>query len=185
LTFGQSAQCKSCGKYSNISTYKISHFLELPKNFSYIYSLLLIYSIGKITMGHFLHGRPRLALPLTQSSIRSWPVLSASSRRCQAGPSASRTPHVNLSPSRAETITHPTRYGARYPPKPVPFLCSSLRCPPVKFQPRLASRCSIQTFVSYPSHPFAFRLAFGLLASCIAAEVSHRPAVSVNRCHRR
>jgi hypothetical protein len=77
---------------------------------------------------------------------------------CQAGPGVLRTPQVSLSPSQAETVMHPTRYGTRYPPKPVPFLCSSPRCMLVKFQPHPVPRCSIQASVSCPSHPFACRL---------------------------
>jgi hypothetical protein len=95
------------------------------------------------------------------------------------GPSVSWTPHVSLSHSREETVTHPTRYRARYRPKPIPFLCSSPRCPPVKFRPHPTPRCSIQAFVSCLSHP----LACGPLASCIATETSRRPAVPANRCH--
>jgi hypothetical protein len=184
LTFGQSAQHKSCGKYSNLSPYKISHFTEVPKYFSYFYSLLLIYSIGKITMSRFLRGRPSSALSSSQSSMRSRPMPSASSGCCQAGPNASWTPHVSLSPSQAETVTHPTHYGARYPPKPIPFLCPSPHCPLVKFRPCFALRCSIQVSVTCPSHPYACRLACGPLASRIAAEASRRPAVSIDRYHR-
>jgi hypothetical protein len=32
------------------------------------------------------------------------------------------------------------------------------------------------------SHPFAYRLAYKLLSSRIAAEASHRPAAPVDRC---
>jgi hypothetical protein len=90
----------------------------------------------KITVGCFLRGRPSLALPSAQSSVRSQPAPYASSGRCQASPSASWTQPVSLPPKRAETVTHLTCYNARYPPKPVPFLCSSQRCPPLKFRPR-------------------------------------------------
>jgi hypothetical protein len=61
---------------------------------------------------------------LAQSSKRSWPVPSISAGCFQVGLGASRTPPISLSTSRVETISHPTRYGARYLPKPVPFLCS-------------------------------------------------------------
>jgi hypothetical protein len=135
-------------------------------------------------VGCFLRGRPSSALPSSQSSVRSQPTPSASSGRCQVGPNASRTPHVSLSPSQVETVTHLTRYGARYPPKPVPFLCSSPRCPLVKFRPCPAPRCSIQVSVSCPSHPFACRLTCGPLASRIAAEASHRLAALIDRYHR-
>jgi hypothetical protein len=47
LTFGQSAQYESCGQYSNLFLCKISHFFEVPKYFSYFYSLLFIYSNWK------------------------------------------------------------------------------------------------------------------------------------------
>jgi hypothetical protein len=127
----------------------------------------------------------QLGTASAQSSGRSWPTPSASSGRYQAGTSASWTPHVSLSPSRVETVTHPTRYGTRYPPKPVPFLCNSPHCPPVKFRPRPTQRCSIQASMSCPSHPFACRLTCGALASRIATEASHHPAASVDHCHRR
>jgi hypothetical protein len=47
LSFGQSGQYESCGKYSNLSPCKISQFAEVRRYFSYFYSLLLIYSIEK------------------------------------------------------------------------------------------------------------------------------------------
>jgi hypothetical protein len=37
LTFGQNAQYKSCGKYSNLSPCKISHFSKVPKYFFLFY----------------------------------------------------------------------------------------------------------------------------------------------------
>jgi hypothetical protein len=67
LTVGQSSQYKSCGKYSNVSTCKISHFSEVLNNSSIFISLLLNYSIGKgilywkIIVGHFLHSWPNFA----------------------------------------------------------------------------------------------------------------------------
>jgi hypothetical protein len=103
-------------------------------------------------------------------SLRSRPAPFSSSGRCQAGPGVSQTPHVSLSPSQAETVMHSTCYGARYPPKLVPFLCSSPCCPSMKFRPRPAPMCSIQASVSYPSHPFACYLTCGPLASRTAAE---------------
>jgi hypothetical protein len=95
----------------------------------------------------------------------------------------SHGPHTSASPSRAAAITHPTRYRACYRSKPIPFLCSLPRCPPVKFLPRPVPRCSIQASVSCPSHPLACRLACGPLASRIATEASRRPAAQANRCH--
>jgi hypothetical protein len=118
-------------------------------------------------------------------SLRSRPVPFSSPGHCQAGPNVLQTPLVSLSPSRAETVMHLTRYDARYPPKPVLFICSLPRCPPVKFWPRPAPRCSIQASMSSPSHPFACRLACGPLASRIAAEASRRPVASIDHCHRR
>jgi hypothetical protein len=117
-------------------------------------------------------------------SLRSRPAPFSYLGHCQAGPGVLQTPHVSLSPSRAETVTHPTRYGIQYPPKSVPFLCSSSCCPPVKLQPCPTPRCSIQASVSCLSHPFAWRLACGLLASRIAVEASCCPAASIDCCHR-
>jgi hypothetical protein len=93
-------------------------------------------------------------------------VPSASSGRCQAGPSASRTPHVNLTPSWARTVRHPTRYHARYRPNPSP---SSAATSPVKF-PSL-SRPHIAFFTTHrrPSHP--------LLPSAVISRVD------ALRCH--
>jgi hypothetical protein len=105
--------------------------------------------------------------------------------RCQAGPSVSRTPHISLSPSRAETVTHPTQCRVHHRSKPIPFLCSSPRRPPVKFRPCPAPRCSIQASVSCLSHPFACRLACGPLASHIVVEASRHPAAPADCCHRR
>jgi hypothetical protein len=127
----------------------------------------------------------QLGTASAQSIGQSRPMPFASLGCCQARPSSSRTPHVSLSPSRAETVKHLTRYGARYPPKPVPFLYCSVCYPLVKFRPCPAPRCSIQASVSCPSHPFACRLACGPLASRIVVEASRRPATSVDRCHRR
>jgi hypothetical protein len=118
-------------------------------------------------------------------SLQSRPAPFSSPGHCQAGPGVLQTPHVSPSPSRVETVTHPTRYGSCYPPIPVPLLCSSPHCPPMKFQPCPTPRCSIQASVSCPSHPFACRLVKGPLASHIPAEASCRPAVSVDCCHRR
>jgi hypothetical protein len=67
LTFGPSGQYESCGKYSNLYPCQILHFSEVSKYFSYFYSLLLVYSIGKgfklekISVGRFLYGRPSSA----------------------------------------------------------------------------------------------------------------------------
>jgi hypothetical protein len=75
-------------------------------------------------VGRFLRGRPSSALASAQSSRRSRPAPSVSSGRCHVGPGASQTPPISLSTLRVETVSRPTRYGTRYPPKPVPFLCS-------------------------------------------------------------
>jgi hypothetical protein len=75
-------------------------------------------------VGRFLRGRPSSALASAQSSRRSRPSPSVSSGRCHVGPGASQTPPISLSTLRVETVSRPTRYGTRYPPKPVPFLCS-------------------------------------------------------------
>jgi hypothetical protein len=117
-------------------------------------------------------------------SLRSRPALFSSPSHCQAGPGVLQIPHISLSPSQVEIVMYPTCYGARYPPKPVPFLCSLLRYPPVKFRPCPARRCSIQASVSCLSHPLTCRLACGSLASRIATEASRRPGASVNHCHR-
>jgi hypothetical protein len=93
---------------------QIFTFFEIPKYFSYFYSLLLIYSIGKIVVGRFLCGWPSSAPTTAHLRVRSQPTPSASSGRCQVGLGASRTPHVSLTSSRQETATHPTRYRGRY-----------------------------------------------------------------------
>jgi hypothetical protein len=103
----------------------------------------------------------------------------------QAGPRVSWTLHVSLSPSRVETVTHPTQYRICYHSKLVPFLCSSSRCPPVKFRPCPTPRCSVQASVSCPSHPLACRLACMPLASRIATEVLRHPAAPADRGHHR
>jgi hypothetical protein len=80
VTFGQSSQYKSYGKYSNLLPCKISYFYEFPKYFSYFYSLLLIYSIGKRKLnwkkgvGPFSPRRPRAALPPSPISRAKRPV---------------------------------------------------------------------------------------------------------------
>jgi hypothetical protein len=134
LTFGQSGQYESCEKYLNLPLCKISHFSEICKYFSYFYSLMLIYSIGKmiknrkIVVGHFLHGRPSSAPTLAHLLVRSRPAPSASSGRCQVGPGTSRTPRVSLTSSRAGNCHAPYPL----PLKPVPFpllrLCAAHRC---------------------------------------------------------
>jgi hypothetical protein len=83
-----------------------------------------------------------------QHHVDPRPVLLPSPGHCQAGLSVSWIPHVSLSPSRVETVTHPTRYRARYHSKPVPFLCFSLRCSLVKLRTHPAPRCSVQASVS-------------------------------------
>jgi hypothetical protein len=104
---------------------------------------------------------------------------------CPADPGVSRTPHVSLSSSRAETVTHPTRYRARYRSKPIPFFYSLTRCLPVKFRPRPVPRCSVQASMSCPSHPLAYRHACGPLASHIATEASRHPAAPADPYHHR
>jgi hypothetical protein len=130
----------------------------------------------KITVGHFLRGRPSSALTPAQSSVQSWPMPSVSSGRCQAGHSASLSPHINLSHSRTETVTHPTLYGARYPPKPIPFLCSSPCYPPVKFWPRPTPRCSIQASVSCPSHCRRGVASSYCVGRCLSSPLNRRDA---------
>jgi hypothetical protein len=55
-------------------------FFEVPKYFSYFYSLLLIYSIGKriknrkIIVGRFLYGRPSAVVPPSLISPVSGPL---------------------------------------------------------------------------------------------------------------
>jgi hypothetical protein len=98
-------------------------FSEVSNYFSYFYSLLLIYSIGKIIMGRFLHDRPSSTPTSAPLRVRSWPAPSASSRRCQVGPGTSRTPHVSLTPSRAGNCYAPNPPPCPLLPKPIPFLC--------------------------------------------------------------
>jgi hypothetical protein len=93
LTFGQSAQYKRCGKYSNLAPCKFSHFSEAPKYFSYFYSLLLIYSIGKgfkmekIVAGRFLCGQPSSAPnPAHLRARASLPPISCAAVAGRQGP---------------------------------------------------------------------------------------------------
>jgi hypothetical protein len=77
------------------------------------------------------------------------------------------------------TLSHCVNCGAPWHPvTTAPCVCSSPRCPPVKFRPRPAPRCSIQASVSCRHIP-------PLLASRIAVKASCRPAAPVNRCQGR
>jgi hypothetical protein len=82
------------------------------------------FKMEKIFAGHIPLSQPiSIALP-AQPISANWPCYFPPLGHCQAGPSASRTQHVSPTSSRVDTVLHPTRYGTRYPPKPISFLCS-------------------------------------------------------------
>jgi hypothetical protein len=73
-------------------------------------------------------GRPSSAPTLVHLHVWSRPMPSASSGRCQVGPGASWTPHVNLTPSRAGNHYAPDPPPCPLPPKLIPFLyCDTAR----------------------------------------------------------
>jgi hypothetical protein len=93
---------------------------------------MLIYSFGK-----------RFKFEISPWAFLSPDVLA---RLC-LGPS--RTPPISLSTLRVETVSRPTCYGARYPPKPAPFLCSD-RFPRRSDSGQTATRASGQGSLMLP-----------------------------------
>jgi hypothetical protein len=78
----------------------------------------------KIFTGRIPLSRPVSTALLAQPISANWPHRFSPPGHYQAVPDASQTRHVSLTSSWAHTILHPTRYGACYPPKSVPFLYS-------------------------------------------------------------
>jgi hypothetical protein len=123
---GQNALYESCGKYSNLSPCQISHFSGAPKYFSYFYSLLLIYLIGKrieIHRGPFFSvaGPARLCLSPIQQAKPAHAVGFCGT--LPNGPSASWSPPVSLTSLWAGNHYAPDPLTRPLCSNPSPFLC--------------------------------------------------------------
>jgi hypothetical protein len=157
LTFGQSSQYISCGKYSNLSPCKVSHLSEVPKYFSYFYFSHVDFfnsekelNIGKRIVGRFLqaglfpqHSQPS---PFLQTSPRHFiPRVAGKRAPAPCGSSVS----ASLLRGR-EPLRKPTHLCLLGQGNPSAFPCSSLHHPPMKFWPCPMPRCSVQATAGCP-----------------------------------
>jgi hypothetical protein len=149
LTFGQSSQYKSCGKYSNLSPCKISHFSEVHKYFYYFYFLLLIFFQIEKGIRYWKKNCGPLFPALAQHYDDPSPI--------QRVKSACAVFFLGTLPSGPQRLTDPTRQphsftgGNRYAPnpipcplpsKPVPLLCFGTAGRHRQNFPRLATHAS-------------------------------------------
>jgi hypothetical protein len=92
-------------------------------------------------------------------------------RTLPSGPSASQTPHVGITPSRAETVRHPTQYHVCYRPNPSHSSVMTPWSSPAKFPSLSRPRVAFFTMHRCPSHPL---LPYAVI-SCFDALRHHLP----------
>jgi hypothetical protein len=155
LTFGQSAQQKSCAKYSNLPPCKISYFSKAPKYFclNLFHSSVFQKFLEKRKENFFLRGPNLPHRPNPRAEAARFPF--SPSPHCQAGPDALAVPPV----SDHSLCVGPT-YQRLLPQVPLP--CRT----------RALSSSAIHHCRSPPHHP---------AACCCCARVSTTCALHCDR----